>query len=117
MHDEAVREWERSMRMLGYEDVANAMHRAFETSGYRGAYREWARGLEEFAARDKRLDAWVPAMVCAFLGEKDRAFFWLEKAYQNRETALPGMKVDPFWDNLRSDPRFKDLLRRVGLPQ
>jgi len=117
MHDEAVREWERSLRMLGYEDVANAMHRAFETSGYRGAYREWARGLEEFAARDKRLDAWVPAMVCAFLGEKDRAFFWLEKAYQNRETALPGMKVDPFWDNLRSDPRFKDLLRRVGLPQ
>jgi len=112
-----VKEWEQLYRMLGYEDVANAMHRAFERSGYRGAYREWARELEEFAARDKRIDRWMPAMAYAWLGEKDRAFFWLEKAYENRETAVPGLRVDPLWDNLRSDPRFNDLLRRVGMPQ
>jgi hypothetical protein len=73
--------------------------------------------LEELAAGDKRIDRWQPAMAYAWLGEKDRAFFWLEKSYQDRETALPGLKVDAFWDNLRSDPRFKDVLRRVGLPQ
>jgi len=117
MHDDSVKEWEQLYRMLGYEDVANAMHRAFERSGYRGAYREWARELEEFAARDKRIDRWMPAMAYAWLGEKDRAFFWLEKAYENRETAVPGLRVDPLWDNLRSDPRFNDLLRRVGMPQ
>ena len=55
------------------------------------------------------------AMIYAGLGEKDQAFAWLEKAYADRVWRLPYLKVEPRFDNLRSDPRFADLVRRVGL--
>ena len=51
------------------------------------------------------------------LGDKEQALASLEKAYADRSMLLTFLKVDPEFDSLRSDPRFKDLLRRVGLPQ
>jgi len=51
------------------------------------------------------------------LGEKDQAFQWLEKSYQDHGNDLTGLKIDPLLESLRSDPRFTDLVRRVGLPQ
>jgi TolB-like protein/DNA-binding winged helix-turn-helix (wHTH) protein/Flp pilus assembly protein TadD len=51
------------------------------------------------------------------LGDKDQAFVWLEKAYQERSNYIAYLKVFPIVDPLRSDPRFADLVRRVGLPQ
>ena len=51
------------------------------------------------------------------MNNKDEAFFWLDKAYAQHSNALTGLKVDPIYDPLRSDPRFQDLLRRVGLIQ
>ena len=59
---------------------------------------------------------WV-AITYAALGDKDAAFAELEKAYQQRDWFLPRMKVDPYLDPLRDDPRFADLVKRVGLPQ
>jgi len=50
------------------------------------------------------------------LGDMDSAFEWLEKAYQRRAPLLRTLKADFFYDSVRSDPRFKDLLRRMGLP-
>ena len=50
-------------------------------------------------------------------GDKDQAIVWLNKAYAHHSNALTGLKVDPIYDSLRSDPRFQDLLRRVGLAQ
>jgi tetratricopeptide (TPR) repeat protein len=55
------------------------------------------------------------ALVYAALGDKDKAFSWLEKAYQERAGALATLKTEPALDSLRSDPRFDDLLRRIGL--
>jgi hypothetical protein len=49
------------------------------------------------------------------LGEKEQAFEWLEKAYEERSSALVYLKVDPSFDSLRDDPRFTDLLRRIHL--
>jgi eukaryotic-like serine/threonine-protein kinase len=62
------------------------------------------------------IGAYNVAMIFAGLGERDRAFQWLEKAYEDRTWFLADLKVDPEADGLRSDPRFPDLLRRVGLP-
>jgi hypothetical protein len=50
------------------------------------------------------------------LGENDPAFDWLQRAYEDRSAWLVNLKVDPFFDPIRSDPKFVDLARRVGLP-
>lgn len=58
------------------------------------------------------------AMIYAGLRDKDQAFAWLDEAYrQHSRTLVNGLKVNPVWGNLRSDPRFVNLLRRMGLPQ
>jgi len=57
------------------------------------------------------------AAFYAGLGEKDQALAWLEKAHEQHDYTLISAKVLPLFDPLRSDPRFQDLLRRVGLPQ
>ena len=53
------------------------------------------------------------ALVYAGLGEKDQAFAWLEKAYEERSSALSYLKVNPTWDALRGDPRFEALVQKV----
>jgi TolB-like protein/DNA-binding winged helix-turn-helix (wHTH) protein/Tfp pilus assembly protein PilF len=69
------------------------------------------RSKQEFVAAD------AMAKVYVGLGEKGKAFEWLEKGYERRSLGLGGvdLKVDPVWDPLRSDPRFADLLRRMNL--
>ena len=57
------------------------------------------------------------ATIYAQLGEKDKAFEALNDAYENREWRLPGIKVNPLLDPLRDDPRFKELLKKVGFPE
>ena len=57
------------------------------------------------------------AFVYAGLGDKDKLFQWLNKAAEDRSTALAEIKVHPRFDKLRKDPRFQDLLRRLGLPE
>jgi serine/threonine protein kinase/Tfp pilus assembly protein PilF len=82
-----------------------------------GERSEALRILDELRAASKQ--RYVPAssfaLVHAGLGEKDQAFAWLEKAYEER-SGVVYLKVDPFWDPVRSDPRFAELLRRIGLP-
>jgi len=56
------------------------------------------------------------AEVCLALGDRNQAFAWLDKAYEERARALVMLKVEPKVDPLRSDPRFQDLLRRMNFP-
>jgi Tfp pilus assembly protein PilF len=56
------------------------------------------------------------ALVHVGLGEMDEAFVWLEKAFENRAVDLTELNVNPRWNALRGDPRFDDLIRRMGLP-
>jgi len=56
------------------------------------------------------------AMICNGLGERDQALAWLERGYEQRDQKMVFLKVEPKWNNLRADPRFRDLMRRVGLP-
>jgi serine/threonine-protein kinase len=55
------------------------------------------------------------ALIYAGLGENDEAFAWLEKAYEEHAFHMGWLKVEPRWDSLRSDPRFQELVRKVGL--
>jgi len=64
------------------------------------------------------VDFYQVGAIYAGLGDKDRAFASLEKGYAERSSGMAYIKGDPFWDdNFRSDPRYTDLLRRMGLPQ
>jgi len=117
MHDEAIREWESALRILEYKDLANAMDRGFKSGGYKGALKEWVRGMEMARAQGAPIPSFVLAEVYSYLGDRDHALAWLEKAYEERDDALPGLKFDVFWDNIRPDPRFQDLLRRMNFPQ
>ena len=56
------------------------------------------------------------AVVYIGLEDTDRAWAWLERAYADRSFWLPYLKVDPRFDGIRGDPRYRDLLRRMGLP-
>jgi hypothetical protein len=57
------------------------------------------------------------ATAYVLLKDKDLAFSWFDKAVEDRSDCMVVLAVDPRLDSLRSDPRFQDLLRRVGLPQ
>jgi hypothetical protein len=56
------------------------------------------------------------ALIFTGFSDNDRAFEWLERAYQGRASRLGWLAVLPEFDALRPDPRFSDLLRRIGLP-
>ena len=56
------------------------------------------------------------AFIYAGLGEIDKAFEWLEKTYERREAWLGLLQVEPMYDNLRTDPRFQDLVDRMNFP-
>jgi hypothetical protein len=56
------------------------------------------------------------AVIYTGLGEKDQAFAWMERAYQERALEVTFLKIEQRFDSLRSDPRFADLQRRIGLP-
>jgi tetratricopeptide (TPR) repeat protein len=79
---------------------------------------EARKTLDELLDRSRQtyVSPYQIAVVYAALGERDRAFTWLEKAYEARSWYLGALLVDPAVDVLRSDPRFAALVRKVGLP-
>jgi TolB-like protein/DNA-binding winged helix-turn-helix (wHTH) protein/Tfp pilus assembly protein PilF len=85
--------------------------------GMAGKQREAHRVLNELFELQKR--RYVPPMTFIYLyiglGDKDQAFAWLEKSYEERSNHLAFFKVSPTVDRLRSDPRFAQLLQRIGL--
>ena len=120
MYEEAVQELERALTLWGFPASAGDVHRAFAVSGYRGAMREYAKMLEHLYAANKVFAPENMAYAHLASGDKDRAFYWLEQAYEHRENVstdwgLMIIKEDRLLDPLRTDPRFADLIRRVGL--
>jgi eukaryotic-like serine/threonine-protein kinase len=118
-YKEATEEEERALTLSGDTETAKAFRRDFEKVGYEGAIRVlYRKRLESYsaAARQTYVSPMVFAYLYSLLGEKEPAFEWLEKAFNERSPWLIYMKNDPDFDNIRSDPRFADLQRRVGLP-
>ena len=97
--------------------------RASGSSGY--VYAVVGRTSEARATVEKLISArkqeYISAVSIAFiyagLGEKDLTFLWLEKGYEEHAFQMQYLNVEPRWDPLRSDPRFSDLVKRVGFPE
>ncbi|HAF22790.1 MAG TPA: hypothetical protein DCK93_07720, partial [Blastocatellia bacterium] len=118
MFEEAIAENEKGLILGGKNpnEVAKAtaaMRDALRVSGARGYWQKtFDLGREDGQSPNPN----ETASLFTRLGERDQAFVWLEKAYDER-VHMEWLKVSPEWDNLRSDPRFPELVRRVGLPQ
>jgi Tfp pilus assembly protein PilF len=97
-------------------NVVSSLGHAYAVAGKMSEAR---KALDELQtrARQTKVSGYQIALVFVGLGEKDRAFEELEKAFRERSTLLTYVKMDPRFDPLHSDPRFQDLLRRVGFPQ
>ncbi len=82
--------------------------------GHEEEARNILRELEELAAR-KYISQVLVAVILAGLGQKDRALACLDQAYEQRDGKLAYLKVDPTLDSLRAEPRFQQLMGRMGL--
>jgi TolB-like protein/DNA-binding winged helix-turn-helix (wHTH) protein/Tfp pilus assembly protein PilF len=116
MYREAVAEWQVSLIANGELRLATAMGQAYTKSGYEGALHTWLDDITNPAIHTYACPLLV-ASTYARLGEVDRAFEWLAKAYQERASDLVFLRVQPAFDNLRSDPRYAELERTIGFPQ
>jgi len=119
MYPQAIEEWEAYGQLSGdphLSDFASAMEQGFRSGGWKSAL---TKGVEVRQAQRKTgySSAYMIATLYTDLGDKDQAFKWLNTAYQERDFKLIGLKTDFLLDPLHSDPRFAELVRKVGLPQ
>jgi eukaryotic-like serine/threonine-protein kinase len=119
MYKEAVEEAQKFLTLQGdaSKEAIEQLGTAYRDQGVRG-YRRWQLNYMKERAAKKYVSATDLARAYALDGDKEQAFQWLEKAYEQRNGDLVFLKYSSTggWDSLRSDPRFADLLRRVGLP-
>ena len=115
MYREALAEYEK------YSALSRGSPPALAFVGYAhgrlGERSQALRVLEGLRAASKQryVPAFCFAVVYVGLGENEQALAWLERAYEQRTVSLAYLNVMATWDPLRSDPRFRDLLHRVGL--
>ncbi len=96
--------------------IADEAAQTYAKSGFQAAMRRIIE-LQVQLAKRRYVDPADIGMNCAVLGEKDQAFFWLEKAYAEKSDDLEWIKVNRSADALRSDPRYAALVKKMGLPQ
>ena len=119
MYDQAVAGFQKGLAASGTNEwyfSKSGLGHVYAVSGKTGEARAVLNELRQLSERE-----YVPAdriaLIYAGLGEKDQAFAWLEKAYEERSFNMAWLKVEPRWDSLRDDPRFKAMLKRMNLPE
>ena len=114
-YQDAVFEYEEAIRLSGGGTVPTAL--LAHAHALSGNHAEANRILESLKERHRQ--EYVPsfniALIYVGLGQIDAAFEWLEKAFEERSSWLVSLKIEPMLDALRPDPRFDELLRRIGL--
>ena len=105
-----------ALMLYGFPQLAESLRRNYAAAGYTKALRELGGETEKL---EERGIIFMPGMIAEIYtktGDTEKAFHWLQIAVQQRDGSLPFLNCDPEWDPVRSDPRFRDLVRRVGLP-
>jgi serine/threonine protein kinase len=114
MYDSAVAQLEQALTLEGRGRYASAVDASYKRDGHKGVLRTLIQINSNPSPKD-----YYPARVALSymrLGDNEQALVWLDKAYDAR-SGLNFIKVNPTWDSIRSNPRFSDLLHRMGLPQ
>jgi tetratricopeptide (TPR) repeat protein len=112
---EAIKDYQKAAQLDDSPLIMAALGHTYVMAGQRDEALGVLADMKQLAA-SRHVSSYHFAIIQAALGEKDEAFEWLEKSYSAREEALVWLKVDPRLDEIRTDPRFIDLQRRVGLP-
>jgi tetratricopeptide (TPR) repeat protein len=117
-YNEAIGEFQKAVSLSdGSAFATGYLGYGYAVSGKRREAEEKIQELKRLS-KQQYVPAFSIAVIYAGLGEKDRVFDWLEKAYEQREGWLGWyFLLDPEFDFLRADSRYSDLLRRLGLPQ
>jgi tetratricopeptide (TPR) repeat protein len=119
MYPQVIEEWKAYGNLTGERsdsEYSAALEQGFRSGGWKGAL---SKSVETMKAQRKTGDssAYNIADAYADLGDKEQAFQWLNTAFQEHDIGLMGLKTDFVLDPLRSEPRFAELVRKVGLPQ
>ncbi|MCH7987103.1 MAG: protein kinase [Acidobacteria bacterium] len=118
MYQEATEEFQKGITHSGDSISTRGIAQLASAYAAAGKRREALRVLDELMEESNQ--SYVSpariAIVYVWLGDKDQAFAWLEKAYQERSSLVGHVNADPIFDPLRSDPRFQSLLRRLNFP-
>jgi eukaryotic-like serine/threonine-protein kinase len=112
-YEQAIAELQTAIRLDEDSWTLASLGHTYAIAGRREEALKLLNRLKELSTR-RHVSPYHIAAIHAGLNEKEQAFEWLKKAYEQREQSLIFLKVDPLMDNLRSDSRFADLLRRVG---
>jgi serine/threonine-protein kinase len=117
-NEEAIAEMQKAVELSGRAALQfGALGYGYAVAGRRSEALAILRDLEGRYVRREAKGGWI-ALIYAGLGDKDQAFQWLERDFQERSGVLAGnILFFPYLDTLRSDPRYADLLRRMGLPR
>jgi serine/threonine protein kinase/Tfp pilus assembly protein PilF len=114
MHKEAIDYFKKAMKLSGDRLKIAALGRAYALAGKKKEALGIIEELEELS-QHRYVSPYCMALIYASLNEKDSAIEWLNKAYDKHVSELIYMNVDPYLDNLRMDPRFTILLKKMGL--
>jgi DNA-binding winged helix-turn-helix (wHTH) protein/TolB-like protein/Flp pilus assembly protein TadD len=114
MYPEAIAEFQKGVKLSGSPLMLALLGHAYAASGKKAEAQQVLSELQDLQGR-RYVSPYTVAAIYAGLGERDQAFKWLEKAYEERDIWLMNLKVDPVFSKLRSDRRFPDLLARTGL--
>ena len=116
-YEPAILELQKSVPLSGDSpDEPATLAQAYALSGRTNEARKILEELE-LQAKDKYVSPGTLASLYGLIGESDRAFAMFDKAYEERDNLMVLLKVDPYFDPLRSDPRFTKLVHRVGFPE
>jgi tetratricopeptide (TPR) repeat protein len=107
-------EWFTKNQKLKNPERLELFQTAYQASGYQGVMRK-ALELQNSNEQDHLTNYYAIARQCALLGEKEQAFKYLKKAIEKHQGQMTMLDVEPSFDILRDDPRFDELVRRVGL--
>jgi eukaryotic-like serine/threonine-protein kinase len=120
-YPQTIQEWGTSAQLEGDKnmaEVAAALDAGFHSGGWPGALRKAIDvSLLQRKSKAEYASPYSIAQLYADLGDKDHAFEWLETAYQEHDLSLSSLPTDFQFDSLRSDPRYTELVRKIGFPQ
>jgi TolB-like protein len=101
----------------GDPELKSALERGHAEGGYAGAEKRLADVLAGRFGKPGGVGAFHMANLYVHAGDRERTLEWLQRAYDLRDPNVPYTPSGPQWDLVRADPRFRDLVRRIGLPQ